>query len=95
MNIFEVKDKTGRKIRLTKKQWEHIRRDHPEVENEEILKETIANPIKITKPYEGKKYYYFKYYKHRKSPDKYLMVIVNYLNGQGFIITAHYVKKIK
>jgi len=31
---FEIVDKTGRKIRLTRKQWSHIRQDHPEIENE-------------------------------------------------------------
>ena len=30
-NIFEIKDKTGRKIKLTKKQWTHIKKDHPEI----------------------------------------------------------------
>lgn len=93
--IFEVTDKTGRKIRLTKKQWSHIREDHPEVKDEEPIIETIEKPDKITQPYEGPKYYYYKYYKHRKSPDNYFMVIVNYLNGEGFVITAYYVPYIK
>ena len=31
--IFEILDKTGRKNRLTKEQWSHIRKTHPEVEN--------------------------------------------------------------
>lgn len=93
--IFEVIDKTGRKIRLSKKQWAHIRQEHPEVENEEVIKETLQKPTKITFPYEGNKQYYYKYYKHRNFPDKYLLVIVNYLNGEGFVITAHYVINIK
>ena len=33
--IFEVIDKTGRKIRLTKKIWSKIRKKHYEIENEE------------------------------------------------------------
>jgi hypothetical protein len=35
--------------------------------------------------------YYYKYYKNRKSKAKYLRVIVKYLNGEGFIITAYFV----
>jgi len=93
--IFEVMDKTRRNIRLTGKQWSHIRMDHPEVEDEEVIKDAIKNPDKITQPYEGTKHYYYKYFKHRKSSDKYLMVIVNYLNGEGFIITAYYVSHIR
>ncbi|MEK6826810.1 MAG: hypothetical protein AABX90_04230 [Nanoarchaeota archaeon] len=93
--IFEVVDKTGRKIRLTKKQWDHIKHDHPEIENAEVVKETIEATTKITQPYEGTKHYYYKYYKHRKDQDKYLLVIVNYLNGEGFIITAYYIRYIR
>ena len=93
--IFEVIDKSGRKVRLTRKQQIHIRQDHPEVKDEEAIKETLEKPDKISKPYEGTKHYYYKYYKHRKSKDKYLMVIVNYLNGTGFVITAYYVSYIK
>ena len=94
-SIFETTDKTRRKIRLTKKQWIHIRQDHPEIENEELIRETLEDPTKITRPYEGKKYYYYRYYKNREDSDKYLLVIVNYLNGDGFVITAHYVAYIK
>jgi len=93
--FFEIIDKTRRKIRLTKKQGSHIRQNHPEVENEEVIKETVLNPNKITQPYEGKKYYFYKYFKHRKGPDKYLMVIVKYINGDGFIITSFYVNYIR
>ena len=94
-NIFEVMDKNGRRIRLSKRQWSHIRQDHPEIENEEVIKITLVKPDKITQPYEGTKYYYYKYFKERKDPDKFLVTIVNYLNGEGFIITAFYVNYIK
>jgi len=93
--IFEIVDKTGRKIKLTNKQWKHIRQDHPEIESEEIIKEALEKPTKITQPYEGEKHYYYRYYKNRKGRDKYFMAIVNYLNGDGFVITAFYVQQIK
>ncbi len=92
--VFEVVDKTNRVIRLTGKQWKHIKQDHPEIENEEIIKEAIKSPTKITQPYGGNKYYYYKYFKDRKDPDRYLMVIVKYLNGSGFVITSFYVRNI-
>ena len=47
-NIFEIFDKTGRKIRLTSEQWTHIRKKHPEVENPELIEEALRKPDKIT-----------------------------------------------
>ena len=93
--IFEVIDKTERKIRLTGRQWKHIKQDHPEIENEEIIEDVIKSPVKITQPYNGDKHYYYKYCKDRETSDKYLLVIVKYLNGHGFIITAFHVNYIR
>lgn len=91
-NIFEVIDKTGRKIRLTEEQWRHIKREHPEV-NEEDIKLTLQNPLKIIDN-EDSKYFYCQYLKHKKLPFRYIRVIVKYLNGGGFVITAYFVKNI-
>ena len=68
-------------------------------ENAKIMnysKFSIQKPIKIT-PYnlDEKINYYYRYFKNRKSPAKYLLVIVKYLNGHGFIITAYFVRSIK
>lgn len=95
--IFEITDKTGRKIRLTKKQWSHITRKHPQIANyqEEIIN-TLKNPLKITDyGFDDKVRYYYKYLKHKTSPEKYLLVIVKYLNGTGFIISSFFEKYIK
>ena len=91
-HVFEVIDKTGRKIRLTKEQWEHIKRDHLLVEEEEI-KHTLINPLKIT-PKSRNKYFYYQYFKSKKLPYRHLKVVVRYLNGNGFVITSHFVKHI-
>lgn len=88
--IFEVVDKTGKKINLTKKQWKHIRRDHPDVKEEEI-EQTIKNSLKIV-PEENNRFYYYQYFKQRKSKSKFIRVIVKYLNGEGFVITAYPVR---
>lgn len=92
--ILEVEDKSKKIIRLTKKQWSHIRQDHPNVENDFDIKDTIKNSIK-TLYLEKEKTVYFRYFKHRKDPEKYLKVIAKYLNGDGFIVTAYFVKTIK
>ena len=94
--IFEITDKTGRRIRLTKKQWSHINRKHPQVADhyDEII-DTLKNPLKIIQPYKGTKYYYYKYLKYKDGPEKYLKIIVKFLNGEGFIITALFDRMIR
>lgn len=95
--IFEITDKTNRRIRLPKKQWEHITKTHSNMTNYlNEIKQTLENPLKIIdySMDENVKYYY-QYIKQRKSQSKYLLVIVKYLNGDGFIITAYFKKNIK
>lgn len=94
--IFEIIDKTRRKIYLTEERYKHILK-HPEMNNQlENIKDTLVNPTKITKyELENDVAYYYRYYKNRKSKAKYLRIIVKYLNSKGFIITAHFVDKIK
>ena len=77
---------------MTENQWSHIRVDHPDVEEEEI-KQTLKDPLKILEKRENK-YLYYQYFKHKKTPAKFLKVIIKYLNGEGFVITAHFVKNI-
>ncbi len=95
--IFEIKDKTNRKIRLTKKQWSHINKKHPQVASyqEEIIN-ALKNPLKITDyAIESNVRYYYKYFKHRNVSEKYLKIIVKYLNGKGFVISAFFDREIK
>lgn len=94
--IIEIIDKSGRKIRLTEERWKHISK-HPQVQNNlDWIKETLQQPTRITDySLDDKVCYYYRYYKNRQSPAKYLRVIVKYLNGGGFIVTAHFVEKIK
>lgn len=95
-NVLQVKDKTNRIICLTRERYKHILK-HPDMQNKlEEIRECVQNPIQITtyKIEEDIKFYY-KYEKQRTSKAKYLRTIVRYLNGEGFIITAFYVEKIK
>jgi hypothetical protein len=91
-NIFDINDREGKEIRLTDKQWKHILRRHSYMEKYlEEIKETLKDPDKLIKqPFE--KGYYYKSYKYLKKPNKFILVIVKYLNGEGFVITS-YLKK--
>ena len=96
LNIFEINDKTKRKVRLIKKQWEHITSPtspHSYMSNYlEEIKETLVKPDKIIFSVYDK--YKANYYRHYKDKRKYLRIIVKYLNGEGFIITTYFVKNI-
>ena len=95
--VFEIKDKTGRKLRMTDFNWHHISKRHPEIASQkEKIMETLENPDKITSSLEDKDVrYYHKYYKNLSFHYKFMRVIVKYLNGGGFIISSHFVKEIK
>ena len=92
-HILEVVDKSRRKIHLSKKQWAHIRKKHPEIENLEMLKEGIESFDKVTsQSFDPTVRYFRKYFKHRKALNKFLCIAVKYLNGEGYIITAYFDK---
>ncbi len=94
--VLEVIDKTKRKIYLTDERYQHILK-HPDMHNQlEEIRTTLQSPSKIADYNidENIKYYY-KYYKHKSQNAQYLRIIVKYLNGKGFIITAYFVDKIQ
>lgn len=96
VNVFEITDKTGRKIRLTNERWKHIAKWHPYmVKYLEEIKETIQKPDKIVSFLSTKKAYYYKSYKYLPSPNRYVLTIIKYLNGEGFVITSYLEDKIK
>jgi len=95
-HIFEIEDKSGRKIHLSKERWTHIRKKHPEVEDTEIIKQTLSNPDKLmSNHYDETVNRYYKYFKDRKPPRKYLFILVKYLNGKGYVITTYFNDQIK
>lgn len=93
--ILEVKDKAGKIIYLTNERYKHITK-HPEMQNTlSIIEQTIKNPQKITGYLlDSSTKFYYSYHKNRKSKAKYLRVVVKYMNGEGFIVTAFFVVKI-
>ena len=90
--VLEIIDKFRRKIYLSKERWKHIMLDHPDVKEEEI-KLTLQKPARVIDKRKNKRFYY-QYFKYKKPPSKFLRVIVKYLNGEGFVISAYFVKNI-
>lgn len=95
--IFAVKDRSGREIHLSNERWKHIIYEHPVIANKiEEIKDALSSPTAIRKSdHDENLRFYYKYYKSIKLKEKYLFVMVRYLNGDGFIITSFYVNKIK
>ena|SRR3989344_8517632 len=93
--VFEITDKTGRKIHLTRERQKHILK-HPYMENSiENIKQTLQNPTTIRFNEDDEKVcYFYKEFKNNSSSEKYLLVSVKYLNNHGFIITAFFTNKI-
>ena len=60
----------------------------------EEIKETIKIPDKIINCSYNKAHYY-KFYKNLKRPNNFILIVVKYLNGEGFIITTYQTDKIR
>lgn len=94
--IFEITDKSERRVHLTRERWTHIRKKHPEVEYYEWIEETIKKPDKITQIHIDETiHYFYKYYKNRQPSERFLQVVVKYLNGEGYVMTAQFKPYIK
>jgi len=91
-NLFEITDKTGRRIRLTKERWKHIKKEHPEIVDYEDIKRTLFRPDKILESDRDEKVKWF--FRYNKNKKRYMKVSVKYLNNEGFVITSHYTAKI-
>jgi len=94
MIVFEVVDKTGRLIRMTRRQWKHIVQKHPDLSGkEENIKMALRIPDVIISHRLDKNA--ANYYRHYKNERSYLLVSVRYLNGDGFVITSFYTRRIR
>ena len=96
IHIFEIIDKNKRKIYLTRERWKHITSPtspHSYMTNYlESIKDVLISPNKIINSVnDNTKANYYKYNKKRK---QHMKVIVKYLNGKGFVISAYFVRSI-
>ena len=93
--VFEILDKTGKKIHLTKERWKHISK-HPHMYDQlENIKVTIRNTTTIRYYEEDEDVrYFYKEFKEREPSERCLLVSVKYLNSEGFVITSFFTDKI-
>ena len=91
--IFELTDKNGKQIYLSKERWKHILVEHPDISKFEELMVALERPTKIIDSHRDPNVKF--YFVYKKKIKRYLKVSVKYLNGDGFIITAHHTRKIQ
>ncbi len=92
--IFLIRDKTGRKIYLTKERWAHIVQEHPLLSGKvEEIKETLTHPLIVRQSKDDS--CIMLYYRWNKERSQYLLVIARYLNGEGMVRTSFYVRTIQ
>ncbi len=94
--IFEIIDKNGRKIHLSRERWKHIQA-HPYMhEHLESIESTLKNSLTIRLfPFQKNVFHYYKEFKQYGLERRYLLVAVKYLNGDGFVVTSFFTNKIE
>ena len=93
--IFVVKDRTGRLIHLSHERYYNHILHHPHMHDKlELIKLTIKSP-KIVRHYKDPQVRYFYDDDKVRSPsERYLLVSVKYLNGEGYVITSFFTNKV-
>jgi len=96
MVVFEVRSKLGNAIRLDEDRWKHVL-EHPEMRDQlHRMKEAIADPDEIRgSAHTPSIRLFYKLSPHSPVSEKYMLVIVNVLDGEGFIVTAFFTDKVK
>ncbi len=95
MHLF--KDKFGRDIRLTEERLQHITTDHPELQEPlNKIEETLMFPSAVVKNEDdGYVWLYYRQYDIFPKEKTFLLIIIKISNGEGFVITAFYVKNLQ
>ena len=94
--MLKVRSKLEKVIRLDEDRWRHVL-GHPEMENQRSkVKETLVDPDEIRESVRSSSIWlFYKLYTGTPVSKKYLLVAVQVLNGEGFIVTAFFTDKVK
>lgn len=65
------------------------------MENLDEIAETVKKPDKIIIDEREGVNNFYRYFKHKKQKSKFLKAVVKYLNGDGFVMSAHFARNIK
>jgi hypothetical protein len=91
-----IRDCFGREVRLTDERFAHIL-DRPEMQNmrDEIIR-TVRAPaeVRVSRSDTNVRLFY-EFYARTQVEDKWLCVVVKYLENDAFVITAYLTDKLK
>jgi len=95
--VFEVTAKFGKKIVLTKGEYSHVCKRHPEVLGEiGKMKRTVAAPQIVRRSlYDEKVWLFYRFFEDTPVTEKYLMVAARILNDEGLVVTSYFTDKVK
>jgi len=94
--VLEVRSKLGKVIVLDENRWKHVL-EHPEMENQRFkIEETLVDPDEVRESvYTSSIWLFYKLYANTPVSEKYLLVVVEVLDGEGFIVTTFFTDKVK
>ncbi len=93
---LELRDVWGNSVSLTEERRAHLL-EHPEMQGQEDkLAETLLEPdVVIQSQSDDTVRLFHRFYRRLAVGDKYLSVVVKYVEGDVFIITAYFTDKVK
>jgi hypothetical protein len=92
--LFTVASVLSRRIRLTETQWKHIRKRRELHGQMKKMRKTLVEPDAVYYVSGEDSYHYYRFYPRTPVSSKYMLVIAKHLDGEGFIITCFYARKI-
>lgn len=92
--VFMVRSVLGKRIRLTETQWRHIRKRQEMHSQTKRMEETLAEPDVVYYVEGEDTYHYYRFYPQTPVSSKHLLIIVKHLDGEGFVITCFYARRI-
>lgn len=95
-NVFEVTSRLGKKIRLSDIQWSHIEARHKEMRGQlDKIKLTLVEPDTVYYSASEETHHYYKKFSSTPVSEKFLLLVARHQDGEGFIITAFFVARIR
>ena len=94
--VFEVMSRLGTKIHLSNIQWSHIEARHKELRGQlDKMKLTLTEPDAVYRSVGEETHHYYKKFSSTPVSEKYMLLVTKHREGEGFIITAFFVAKIR
>lgn len=93
-----IRDFQGQLIRLTQRQWSHILDHHDHMKGRDwTVEETLKDPEEVRKSREDPDTVrlYYRRYTNPSEKDKWVCVVVKFLENDAFILTAYETRRIK